>query len=507
MFAIILNLPPAVQDFLNVTPVEDLAAYGFLIAAPFPILGILIWGMVQLWQDFKQDKWTASLKWITLDVKVPRDTVQTPKGMENFFSNLAGVKSGLTWRERWLIGKKQAWFSFELISQGGKISYLIRTQEKYRDIIEADLYAQYPEAQISEVPDYADELPVDYPDEEWDVFGAEILLSKPNYLPIRTYDDFEHQGEKDNRFKDPILPLLEFFGKLRPDERLWIQIMIRPPENSDHVKAGLSFLAKIMGKEEKKAPKGTLAELGDALAGLPKELVTQTIGMDFGGGAAAPMDKKDDFRVFKLTPADKIILDSVAEKIAKVAWEVKIRYVAAGKMGSFRKGHFASGMKGILQPFSSQLLNQLGMHGPSVPNDDYIWLAWQMPGRQKRLVSRFRNRIFDAGATPSIMNSEELATLFHFPAFDARTPSLYGVGARRAEAPEELSFAGPAAPSTPGWSELFSANVLPDDEEAAGEPQEELPAPELPRPHAPTRPGAAPVPTADSADTPPNLPV
>lgn len=506
MLGIIINLPPAIEHYLAVTPVETMAAQALLLFGWIPVFGVIVWGMTHVWLDYKQEHYNEHLHWTLLEVKVPQTAIQTPKGMENFFANLSGVKSGLTWREIWLLGKEQAYFSFEIVSNGGQISFLIRAQDKYRDIVEADIYAQYPEAQITEVEDYTDVLPSDYPNDQFDVFGAEMVLKKENFYPIRTYDDFEHQGERENRFKDPLLPMLEFMGKLHPNEYLWVQIIIRPPENEDWVKEGLKYLGKIMGKEEKH--KTTMGqEFANTITSLPLEAVRQLSGLALGGGGGAEK-KADDFRMFKLTSAERIQIDSIAEKVSKIGWRTKIRYVAAGPKGQFRKGMFASGVKGIFAPFTSQILNGFALHGPAVPKDDYIWQRWQMPGKQKKLVSRFKRRAFMGGSTPFILNSEELATLFHFPSAEARTPVLSSLGARRAEAPSSLPYGGEGA-DIMDWKKRYGGR-----EEKTAEPTM-VPGEtfHVPAPHAPTAHPAPETPEephgehGHDAEPPANLPI
>lgn len=442
MLGIVVNLPPAIEHFFAVTSPDVLAAYALLIVGPIPILGVIIWGFSHLWLDYKQEVAEHHLKWVNLEVRVPQTSIQTPKGMENFFSNLAGAKSGITWRETWLLGKVQARFSFEIISNGGDISFVIRAQDKFRDILEADLYAQYPEAQILEVPDYTGLISKKYPNDDQELFGGELVLGKPNYLPLRTYEEFEHQGEKENRFKDPLLSLLELMGKMQPGEHLWVQLIIRPPSSEDWVKEGLSYLAKVMGKEEKAPKKGGILSAIDDLFWFPFGVIEQVSGLKLGGGAEKAEKKPDDFKMFRLTSAEKMQIDAVAEKISKVGWQAKIRWVGVGPKNKFRKGVFASGMKGAFQPFNSPILNQLAMHGPSVPKDDYLWQKWSYAKKQGILARRFASRSMGAGATPCILNAEELATIFHFPSADARTPVLTAMGARRSEAPNTL----PSAP-------------------------------------------------------------
>ncbi len=497
MLGIVLQLPPFAAEYLAANTYETMAAHALLVFGWIPVFGVLVWGMTQLWVDFKQGKYFGSLKWVLLEVKVPESAIQTPKGMENFFANLSGTKSGITWRESWLLGKIQAIFSFEIISNGGEIKFIIRTSDKYTDLVEALIYAQYPEAQISQIEDYTNLVPHKFPDDEYDIFGAEMKLSRPSYFPIRTYEDFEHTGEKEGRFKDPLLPGLELMGKLQPGEHMWLQFVITPPDSQDWSKEGEKFLGTIMGREAKKKTT-MMGELAGAISSLPSELLTQTVGVSLGGGAAAEK-KADDFRAFKLTASEKIQMDLVAEKITKIGWLVKVRYLYVAKKSKFRKGMMASGMKGIFQPYSSQLLNGFAAHGPAVTKDDYFWQSWSLPKKQTNLIRRFAARNPFAGGPVILLNAEELATVFHFPAADARTPMITSLGARRAEAPTTLPFADDKnGDGIPDWKQMHG-------QESAVSARDAASVVKLPTPQSPTaQVGAQPQPNLP-APLPPGL--
>ncbi|MBU1126211.1 hypothetical protein KJ758_01215 [Patescibacteria group bacterium] len=424
-----------IQNFLVTTPVEVLGAYFLLFVFPVSVFGVLVWGFSELWIDRKQGQYIDSLKWDLLAIEIPQDTIQTPKGMENFFDNLMGSKSSITWNEKWLLGKTQAFFIFEIVSNEGHIQFYIRTTKKYRDLVEAALYAQYPEAQITEVEDYVDIAPDDFPNENYDMWGSEMVLSKENYFPLKTYEMFEHTGEKDLRFKDPILPMLEMMGKMKAGEHYWIQIIIRGPDEQDWAKEGTAYIEKVFGKEVPK-PKGWFSE---SIGWIPGSIAEQLAGVEIG---KEPEKKADDFRMFKITPEERERLDLVAKKISKLGWQAKVRFVYWAKHEVFRKGTIAAMTKGIFNQYAILGVNKLGLHNPSTPKDDYFYMLWQMPMKQRRLMQRYKYRKLTAGCLPYILNSEELASLFHMPSSGARTPVLTSLGARRAEPPVELGIVG-----------------------------------------------------------------
>ncbi len=483
MLGIVVQLPPFAAEYLATTPYDVMAAHALLVVGWVPVFGVIVWGMTMLWLDFKQGKYVTSLSWVLLEIKVPESAIQTPKGMENFFSNLAGTKSGLTWREIWLLGKIQSSFSFEIISNGGEIKFLIRTTDKYRDLIEALIYAQYPEAQITEAEDYVSQVPHTYPNDEYDIFGGEMKLTKPAHYPIRTYEDFEHTGEKEGRFKDPLLPTLELMGKVQPGEHLWVQFIITPPGDQNWAKEGEKFVStSIMGRVDKKK-KTMTQELFSAAGALPNELLMQTVGVSFGGPATVEEKKADDLRALKLTSGEKLAMDLITEKINKIGWLCKVRYAYVAKKSKFRKGMMASGMKGVFQPYSSQILNGFSAHGPSVTKDDYFWQTWSLPTKQNNLIRRFASRNAFAGGPLIVLNAEELATVFHFPSADVRTPMLSTLGARRAEAPTTLPYAiDKDGDGIPDWKQMHGKK---EEAEAQGKAASEV---HLPTPQAPTGP-------------------
>jgi hypothetical protein len=446
-------------NYFETTPIEVMIAQGIFSIGWIPIFGVIAWGLSQVWLDYRQGIYARNMKWVLLEVFVPQDAIQTPKGMENFFATLAGSRSGPTWKEKWFDGKFQTWFSFEIVSLEGEIHFYIRTGTKYRNMLEAALYAQYPEAQIVEQEnDYTENFNTEYPSEDWDVWGSEVKTKRDNYLPIKTWPLFEHMGEKDQRFKDPLLTILEAMGKIGPGEYYCIQLLTMPLVEQSWRKAGESYIKKMLGKPD--APKSDKGFISDNFGWVLDGVMEQTVGLTlFGGGGDAPSG--DDFATFKLTPQEREQVEAVSMKISKIGWLAKMRFIYLARKEVFKKGPMASMSKGLFSQYGHLSMNELGFHGPSTPDDDYFWLEWQMPGVQSTLVKRYKGRSFAANCNPYILNTEELATLWHFPAADARTPVLRATGARQSEPPGELNFAGVDVPDLPNLDRTASAGATP----------------------------------------------
>lgn len=418
-------------------PIDVLFFNFFIWFGWIPILITLLWGFSELWMFERQGEFAKKQKYIYLAVDVPSITEQTPKALENLFSMMYAAKSAITFKEKWFDGKFLPTFSFEIISEQGYIQFVMRTQDKFRDVLEAGIYAQYPDAEIMQIEDYTSAVPSDFPDEKYDMWGAEFTLDKPSHFPIRTYVDFEDQmtGE----IKDPLGYTLEQFSKMKPGEHFWFQMVIQPGTN-DWKKAGTAHINKMFGVEEKAKTSEWGAAVG-TVTKLPFELINEATGVDLAGmfGVGGETKKPDDpWKAFKVGPAQQEEAKAILRKTVKVGHGVKIRVVYCAEKPAFKKGDRITMIKGILHQYSHLNLNSFKMYQPSLAKNDYFWQAWSYEKKQTTLMKAYKGRSWGVGATQVYLNAEELATLWHFPAISIKAPLIKKSEARRAEPPVGL---------------------------------------------------------------------
>ena len=172
------------------------------------------------------------------------------------------------------------------------------------DVIEAGIYAHYPDAEISEAEDYTKNIPDVYPNETHEVWGSEVTLKKDPIFPIRTYIDFEDKMTQE--IKDPLGQILEQMAKMKQGENLWFQITMIPADNVWKDR-GVEFINKIYNVEAKAKPPGIFDAVIKAILLLP-QIVLEQIGIDlfamlFGKTAE---EEKNPFKALKIPPpADK----------------------------------------------------------------------------------------------------------------------------------------------------------------------------------------------------------
>jgi hypothetical protein len=181
--------------------------------------------------DFNYTK----IKWSFLEIIPPKETLIPFKAMEDVFSTIWPVWDKPVFREKWCDGMLDytpGWCSFEIASIEGKVHFYLRCFQQHRLMIETALYAHYPDIEISEVADYVKLVPPTVPNDEWNMYGEDLILAKDNALPIKTYERFfEPQGERisaEEKRIDPIISLLEGMSRLGKGEYYWLQFILMP---------------------------------------------------------------------------------------------------------------------------------------------------------------------------------------------------------------------------------------------------------------------------------------
>lgn len=287
---------------------------------------VLVFGTLELYKTYTRTKYFLTLKWVLLEIKPPPDVQKSPKIAESIFAGLHGTYgSGTGGKEMFFEGKVPDWFSFEIIGDNGDMKFYIRAPEKYRNLIEVAIFSQYPDAEISLASDYIDQLPVRLPNDEYDLFGTDLIFSKEDAYPIKTYPSFEEESGKDEFVRsDPLAPLAEIMSALGPGEHIWLQLLIRPT-GGDWVKEAQKVIDKMLGKEPPAPGRGGLGRAVDFI----DSLVTTP-------GEAVPEKKeKADANPAKLTPGQKFVLEQIENKTSKLAFKAGYRFLYVARKDAF----------------------------------------------------------------------------------------------------------------------------------------------------------------------------
>ncbi len=429
----------------------------------------LLWGLWEYWKFYIFNNYADSIKRIVLAIDVPKNNEQGPLAVENIFSHIAGIHGTETlWEEYWK-GEHQQSLSFEIVSIGGYVQFVVQCPAAWRDVVESAVYAQYPDAEITEIEDYVPSVPQHWPNPDYKFFGIEYKLNKPDCYPIRTWPEFEDKLE--GVFKDPMAATLEAMSNLIPGEQAWIQYVITPITD-DWRKKGEKEVNKLIARAEEHH-ESILAKI----LGIPFTIMEMVIGFVhhilFGpaeGSVHAKAEKEYPTMMMHMTPGEKDKVAAIEHKISKIGFRTKCRVMYIARKEVYNSARGTKSLMGALKQFNSSELNRLAVQKKIWTKVYYVFTKYRLARRQNHLMKAYRVRSDARGAGPgSVLNIEELASLWHFPVMQVKAPLVKRTEAKRAEPPFALpisrsrAFQAPA-PAAPIPKEQLPENV-PEQEE------------------------------------------
>ena len=420
---------------------------------------VLAW---DLWLKHQRQRFINDLEWVLLEVRPPREIQKTPQAMEQFFAGMHAIQGKPNWWERNIKGKFQNWFSSEIVSLGGEIHFLIRVDKSFRDMVEAHIYAQYPEAEISQVDDYVNLLSSDIPNQDYDLWGTEFVLTKEDAYPIRTYPSFEKEAKVEEQRVDPISSLLEVMNKVGDGEQIWIQTLVRPVDDK-WKEEGEKLRDKLIGRK-KDAEQSLIAKEAGAWKDAAQEVAYKIVADGEFSEKDAGKDEKETPFTWSATKAEQGVINSIEENISKIGYEVIIRFLYLARKDAFKITNVPA-VIGCYKQFASQNLNGFKPYSKvktSAIDYDIQFKKVRETYRKKKIFSDYKKREFVQQSAvisymkplfferfpilnwffirskPFVLSIEELATIYHYPGFAVKAPLVPKVEAKKAEPPRGL---------------------------------------------------------------------
>jgi len=386
-----------------------------------------------VWFDYvafyAADSWNGKYKWTMLEVIPPRDIERGPKPMENFYAGLTGVMTTHNNFDVWLNGAfRQDYFGVELVGEEGQVHYYIRLLKKYRNLVEAHIYAQYPEAQILEAEDYYTKFPKVVPNRNWDLWGVDFtFVQKEPYYPIRTYDQFEESitGE----MIDPMAALVEVMGALGPGQHVWLQYVLVPIPETESIAAGKALADKLKGRAVAVSGGRLLHDISDVLSNLISGLFAPP---EFKALAEKKEEQPLDTR---LSPVERDTLKAVEENLSKNFFKTKMRMIVLGKKEVFDKT-IISAFVGAIKQFNDINMNSVKPEDISKTYGQIFFADRISSFRKRKIYDRYRKRNMDGALM--LFSTKELATMFHFPDMSVKSHALTQTTSKLGVAPANL---------------------------------------------------------------------
>jgi hypothetical protein len=426
----------------------------------FPARYLYLWWI--RWEMWYKEK---EKNWILIEIIPPREILKPFRAMENIFSIMWGIYDSANWREINCEGQLPNgpyWLPCEIVGLGGEIHFFMRIMKDWLNITEGTIYSQYPDAEIRVVDDYTKKVPQDIPNKEWDMYGEDYSLLRDQSYPIKTYSMFfEEKPEviKEEKRLDSLSSILENLSKLKPTEQFWLQIIACPILDRDipWITDGRKLADRIARRKEPSGPPlfkwlvNLISDLGDLFIRgkpLPEE---------------AEMEKEEKEIIppeMKLTPGEREILSAIETKISKPGYKVWARGIYLFKKEGPRTAGALKIARSYFGQFSTVNMNAINYWGPTRSRIHYWFRDRRLFMRKRKQFRAYIERMPSffpwnfAGKLPFlfrliryprgpgiggtfVLNTEELATIFHFPA-KISIPSMTYVEAKKAGPPSNL---------------------------------------------------------------------
>jgi hypothetical protein len=268
----------------------------------------------------------------------------------------------------------QRHIAFEIIASNGLIYYYAAVPVAMVNIVEQAIVTAYPGARLEEAEDHN----IFNPDGKINgVFGGELTLKQEASYPIATFDKLE---------RDPMEALINVLSGLTPADGAAVQILLRPADTG-WVKKSIALVRK------KRSRSGmTSSSLGFTPADLARAALKSPMERQQQAAALSPA-------ALQLTDLEQSIFSAIEEKTKHPAYEVLIRILTSG--ATSERAH--SLLNEVATSFA--LFDAPGLNGFKL-----------VPARDiEGLVTAFIFRFFPPELKHDILNSMELATLFHLP--------------------------------------------------------------------------------------------
>ncbi len=404
---------------MNLLPsiVESFSTLWYLFSHGGWVLAVIlvIYLLYQQYLNEIVDQFKSSQEWVFLHIRAPKENLVSTMAVEQIFAQLHAVHAGLTFPEQYIEGRVQLWFSLEIISLGGKISFIIRAPKATRDLVESAFYAQYPGAEISEVSDYLENIEFDPETSDFDLWGIEYKMLEDQALPIKTYRDFEHTAAEE-AVTDPLGALFEALSKAQPWEFFGVQIIIQPVDDPSWKKPGDKLVKKLTGEP--------VVKEFSWIEFLLKPL-TAFAEFSFKPKSSSPTpEKKDRNNLMTMTELEKERVTGIQRKISKPGYNSKIRHLymaPKGKVDAVKKALLVGFMRSLGSAWTNGYKPDTRFtwtSGPKYKISETLeksYINYISMKRKKSFFDAYKNRSTYAGAAQQVLNTEELATLYHLP--------------------------------------------------------------------------------------------
>ena len=266
----------------------------------------------------------------------------------------------------------QRHLSFEIVARDGLVFYYAVVPTVLTEVVRQAIAAAYPSARLEEVSEHTVFSKVG---KMSGTIGGEFTLRKNFAYPIATYMESKRDASR---------ALLNALSAATREDGIGIQILIRPA-NERWAKSAVSVSEKIIEDKDKK-------KTGLSVFFSPSEIM-ESLWKPPESDDKKPEDKKP------LNSVEQATVDAIQEKTRYPGYEVLIRAVVSSNTAA-RSQVILKNIVAAFALFDSPTFNGF---------------KFTLAKNIEELTSSYIFRFFPQQVNKNILNSVELATIFHLP--------------------------------------------------------------------------------------------
>lgn len=322
--------------------------------------------------------------------------------MEQFLTTLAHIREHTSPLKRLFYGQPVIVFEIANPSNSEEIFFYITVPKKFRESIEKQLHSYFPNAAVEKISDYTIFTPTN-------ATAASVLQFKNTHaLPLKTYLTMN---------VDPLNEISNALSRLQTAEEGACVQLVLATTNNEWRTLGRRIAHKMQQGKQLKEVYSTslLAKLGKG--------IQQVFALFSSKQKENPVIQSE--RTIQLTPEEQELVKAIEGKANKAGFAVNIRLIASAPTEQ-RAQEILSQLENAFSQFANPGVNHL-----------------QIKHRitKKRILFNYIFRTFYE-ENAIILNTEEIASIFHFPISTTETPKIKWLKAGVAAPPPAIPAEG-----------------------------------------------------------------
>ncbi|MBT3539464.1 type IV secretory system conjugative DNA transfer family protein [Candidatus Parcubacteria bacterium] len=321
---------------------------------------------------------------------------------ETLFSSIAALKAERGFHR--LFRGRNDHISFEIVVHNNLIHFYVAVPHKVKGFIEQQINAQYPYAHIEEISDY------NIFTEKSSIVGAYLTSKNVHVFPFKTYKNMD---------SDPMSAVLNVLARINEhNSSAALQFVVRSA-NRKWRRRGVRIVRDVKKGErfEKIVHKSAFTRaLGIIGKGMGEQVSQQK----------SPENINQPKEQYQLSSMEEEMLKGIEEKLSKGGVDVTTRLLSASDNPDIARVN----LDNLVGAFGQYNLYRYGNSFTAA-----------IPRNQKQLIRDFIYRSFNE-KNDTLLNTEELASLWHLPLHSTEAPNIKWLGARKPPPPPNLPAEG-----------------------------------------------------------------